>query len=199
MSTFGLVSLGLRGDRAGRQPATETEAAVFRRMLGEAFSIVADAIEAADAGPADVTVAVDACRAGVAAGMAAAALDPLAAACFASAREFAAQARRRATQQRAQVAALVAMVQEAVAAIAGSQTSLHETLTSSAERFERLTHIDNVQEIQAQLFDEVATLKRIAIERRSSWDQTFQDFGNAPDRSRRRSWTARAAKRRSIR
>jgi diguanylate cyclase len=104
-------------------------------------------------------------------------LDPLAAACFKSIRALASHARVRATEQRAQVAALVAMVQEAVAAIAGSHSSLDATLTVSAERFERLAQVDDVQKIQALLVNEVATLKRIAIERRASWDQTFQDFG----------------------
>jgi hypothetical protein len=63
-------------------------------------------------------------------------------------------------RERAQVAALVAMVQEAVAMIAGNQTSLQETLTGSADRFARLATVNNVREIQAQLVKEVTTLKR---------------------------------------
>ena len=35
----------------------------------------------------------------------------------------------------------------------------------------------DLQQIQAQLAQEVATLKRITIERRAAWEQTFQDFG----------------------
>jgi diguanylate cyclase (GGDEF)-like protein len=147
-------------------------------MLGEAFAIVTDAIDAGDAvTPADVTSAVDTCRAGLAAGLDATLLDPLAAACFKSTRRFAALARGRAAEQRAQVAALVSMVREAVATIGGSHSSLQETLTGSAERFERLAHTDNVQEIHAQLFKEVSTLKRMAIERHALWEQTFEDFG----------------------
>ncbi len=75
------------------------------------------------------------------------------------------------------IAALVAMVRETVATIAGDQASLHETLAGSAERFERLAHVDDLQQIQAQLVQEVSTLKRITIERRAAWEQTVQEFG----------------------
>ena len=142
MSSNGLRSLGVVGiGRVGLQSTKETEAAVFRRILGEAFAIVADAIDTGDAIPADVTSDVDTCRAGVAAGLEAIVLDPIAAACFKSTRRFVALARGRTTEQRAQIGALVVMVQEAVATIAGSETKVRETLTGSAERFERLAHI----------------------------------------------------------
>jgi diguanylate cyclase (GGDEF)-like protein len=179
MSSNGLRSLGVVGiGRVGQQTAAEPEAAIFRRILGEAFAIVADAIDAGDiTTPADVTSAVDNCRAGVAAGLDVKVLDPLAADCFKSTRRFAALARGRATEQRAQVAALVAMVQEAVATIAGSHTSVDEVLAGSAERFEHLTRVTDVQEIHARLFEEVTTLKRMAIERNALWKQTFDEFG----------------------
>jgi diguanylate cyclase len=69
------------------------------------------------------------------------------------------------------------MVRETVATIAGDQASLNETLTGSAGRFERLATINDLQQIQAQLVHEVATLKRITIERREAWEKTFKDFG----------------------
>ena len=180
MSSNSRRSLSVLGlSRVGTQTATEPEAAVFRRILAEAFAIVADAIDAGDGTtPADVTSAVDTCRTGVATGLDATILDPLAAECFKSTRGFVALARGRATEQRAQVAALVAMVQEAVATIAGSHHSVDETLNASAKRFERLAHIDSVREIHAQLVTEVSTLKRMAIERRASWAKTFKDFDN---------------------
>ena len=178
MSSNGLRSRGVVGiGRVGLQSGQETEPVVFRRILGEAFAIVADAIDTGDATPADVTSALDTCRAGVSAGLDAVVLDPLAATCFKSTRRFVALARGRTTEQRAQIGALVVMVQEAVATIAGSETSLHKTLIGSAERFERLARVGNIEEIHAQLFDEVSTLKRMAVERQAEWEQTFEEFG----------------------
>jgi diguanylate cyclase len=173
----GLVSLGLNAGNQAPKDSSETDAAAFRHILGEAFAIVADAVGAGDPTPADVTSGVNACCAGVAAGLDAATLAPLAEACFKATRRFTAHARGRAANNRVQVTQLVAMVQEAVASIAGSQTSLDGTLTGSAERFERLAEMDNLREIQAHLIDEVAVLKRIALERRAAWEQTFDDFG----------------------
>jgi diguanylate cyclase (GGDEF)-like protein len=69
------------------------------------------------------------------------------------------------------------MVRETVASISGDQTALHDTLVGSAERFERIAQGGDIQQIQAQLTREVATLKRITIERRAAWEQTVQDFG----------------------
>jgi diguanylate cyclase len=133
--------------------------------------------EAGNAVPPDVTATLNDCRAGMASGLPAAAIDPLAALCFTSVRRFTSHAHGCATLQRAQVTALVAMVRETVATIAGSQISLTDTLDGSAERVDRIARLDNVQEIQARLMDEVTALRRVAIERRESWDQTFQEFG----------------------
>ena len=68
------------------------------------------------------------------------------------------------------------MVRETVATIAGDQATLNETLSGSAGRFERPATINDLQQIQAQLVREVATLKRITIERREAWEKTFKDF-----------------------
>jgi len=124
-----------------------------------------------------VISAVDQCRAKLAAGVAADTLDPLARSCFESTRSVAKLARTRAAEQRAHVAGLVAMVRDTVATITGDQSSLHDTLAGSAERFEKIAHVGDLQQIQAQLSREVATLKRITIERRAAWEQTVQDFG----------------------
>jgi diguanylate cyclase (GGDEF)-like protein len=69
------------------------------------------------------------------------------------------------------------MVRETVATIGGGQANLQETLADSAERFERLAQVGDLQQIQARLLDEVATLKRITLEQRRSWEETIQQFG----------------------
>jgi len=171
-----LVSLHLGRGRQARPE--EPDADAFRRMLDDAFATLTSVLAAGDGGaPADVMSLVDGCRTEVASGASAGTLEPLARACFESARGLAAHARNRTAEQRAQVAAVVAMVQETVAAMAGDHASLDETLTSSAERFEQLARVDNLQQIQAQLVSEVATLKRVTIERRAAWEQTVQEFG----------------------
>ena len=149
-----------------------------RRTLSHAFRALGDVLAGGEGGTmADVIASVERCRTQLEAGIAAEAFEPLATSCFESARQAAAEARARAAEQRAQVAALLTMVRETVATIAGDHASLHQTLAGSAERFERLTHIGDLQQIQAQLASEVATLKRVTIERRAAWEQTVQEFG----------------------
>ena len=175
MST-NLVALNI--GKPGQTTDSTSEADVLRRTLAEAFRTLSEVLAAGDTGTlSDVISAVDRCRTETDAGVAADVLDPLARACFESIRTAAAHARSRAAEQRTQVAAVVAMVRETVATIAGDQASLHESLTGSAERFERLAHLDDLQKIQAQLVKEVATLKRVTIERRAAWEQTVQEFG----------------------
>jgi diguanylate cyclase (GGDEF)-like protein len=176
MGTKGLVSLGLRTVGAG-VPEKETEAAVCRRLLDEALAILTSVVEAAGPAPIDVTSALSKSRQGITTGVAAAVLAPLVTESLTMTGRFAAGARVRATEERTQVAALLGMVQEAVAMLTGNQTTLEETLTGSADRFARLATVNNVREIQAQLVREVTTLKRITLERRTSWEQTFQEFG----------------------
>ena len=177
MSMNGLVSLGLRTARVDGTPEPETEAAVCSRLLDEALGTLASVVEAEGQAPVDVTSALSKCRKGITAGIGTSVLAPLVRESLTLTGRFAASARVRATEERTQVAALLAMVQEAVAMITGTQTSLQETLTGSADRFARLATVNNVREIQAQLVKEVTTLKRIALERRTSWEQTFEEFG----------------------
>jgi diguanylate cyclase (GGDEF)-like protein len=170
--------VGLHLDRARPPGGMTSEADAFRRMLGEAFGTLADVLAAADAGTrAEVMSIVDGCRAEIAKGTAADIVEPLAQTCFEATRGIAAHSRNRTAEQRAQIAAVVTMVQETVAAMAGDEANLDETLIDSANRFERLAGVNDLRLIQAQLISEVTTLKRVTIERRAAWEQTFQDFG----------------------
>jgi diguanylate cyclase (GGDEF)-like protein len=177
MSTNGLVVLDLRTPAGRAKDETQTEAAECRRLLGEAFAMLAEVLGTGIPTPADLTASLNKCREGIASGAETAVLSPLAADCFTLMGRFAVLARNHETEHRNQVAALVTMVQDAVTAIAGSQANLDETLNGSVDRFERLARLDNVEQIQAQLFKEVKTLKRLAIERRATWEETFQEFG----------------------
>ena len=176
MSVSHLVSLGLRGEARGARPLQEAEVAIFRRILSESLEILAAAVDAGTPAPPDVTATLKDCRAGIASGLEGAAVDPLTALCFTAVKRFASHARGSATLQRAQVTALVAMVRDTVATLAGNQFSLNDTLTGSAERVDRIARLDDLQEIQARLIDEVTALKRVALERRESWEQTFEQF-----------------------
>lgn len=172
-----LVALRLGPDVRDADTSSETD--VLRRTLDEAFGTLAEVIEAGDAATkVELIAAVTQCRADLAAGIATAALDSHAAACFAATRNFAASGRVRSAEQRAQIASLVAMVRETVATIAGGEANLHDTLTGSAERFERIARGGDLQQIQAHLFEEVRTLKRLTMERQAEWQETFQTFGS---------------------
>ncbi len=169
--------VSLQGGRAGVATSV-TDADVLRRTLDEALATVAAVLAASDTGTlGDVIAGVERCRGQLAAGAAVEVLDPQAKSCFESVRNAATHLRSRSAEQRTHIAGLVAMVRETVATISGDQTALHDSLVGSAERFERVAQAGDLQQIQAQLLREVATLKRITIERRAAWDQTVQDFG----------------------
>lgn len=70
----------------------------------------------------------------------------------------------------------LSMVRDAVAAIAGEQTSLDESLTGSAARVAQIARSNNITEIQTLLAEEVTRLKRIALERRTTWEHTVGEF-----------------------
>lgn len=148
-------------------------------MLDDALTTLTEVLVAEEDGAsAEVISLAGGCRAEVAAGTSADRLEPLAKACFESARGTAARVRNRTAEQRVQVAAVIAMVQETVKAMAGENASVDVTLSGSVDRFERLARVDDLQRIQAQLVSEVTTLKRVTLERRKAWEQTSQEFGN---------------------
>ena len=164
--------------RAAAGSAGTAENDVLRRLLDQAFATLSDVLAAGDTGTlTHVIAAADRCRAELATGTDVDVLNRIAAQCFEETRTTAAQARHRAAEQRAQVATLVDTVRETVATITGDHEHLNQTLAGSAERFERLSRVDDLQQIQAQLVDEVTTLKRITIERRAAWERTVEDFG----------------------
>lgn len=171
-----LVGLGL--NREGPASNGASDAAIFRSTLDEALDTLATVIDATDtAATADAKAAVLTCRSQLAAGVPAEVLDPIARTCFASTRHVAAHGRDHAAEQRTRAAALVTMVRETVATLGGDQTSLDDTLAGSVQRLGQLARVDDLQQIQARLFEEVATLKRVTLERRAAWEQTVQQFG----------------------
>jgi diguanylate cyclase (GGDEF)-like protein len=154
-----------------------SDADVLRRTLDEALATLAHVLTAGDTGSPEVVAAVDRCRADLAAGLEVDAIAARARTCFESTRKSAAQAKSRTAEQRSQVSSLVAMVRETVAAVAGDHATIDKTLTGSAERFQRLAGVQDIRQIQAQLVEEVSTLKRVTIERRAAWDKTREEFG----------------------
>jgi diguanylate cyclase len=171
----GFVTLHL--GRGGSHDAQEAES--LRQTLDEAFSTLADVLTAGEAfGLGEAVPPVEHCRAELANGVSAEALDPVAKSCFEATRSSAEKAKAVATEQRSQIASLVAMVRETVATVTGNQATFDETLTGSAERFARLAQVNDLRQIQAQLVQEVSTLKRIAAERKQAWEQTFTQLGS---------------------
>ena len=172
----GFVTLHL--GRGGASPDVH-EAGILRQTLDGAFVTLADVLTAGDAfGLSEAVPAVEHCRTELASGATAEALDPVAKSCFEATRSSAAGAKALADEQRAQIASLVAMVRETVATVTGTQVALDETLTGSAERFAQLAQVNDLRQIQAQLVQEVATLKRIASEKKQDWEQTFTALGS---------------------
>jgi diguanylate cyclase len=172
------VSTNVVALRLGHASSRNTDADVLRRVLDESLATLAHVLTAGDAATmSDAITAVDQCRADLAAGLDADGIAARARTCFETTRKTAAQAKSRAAEQRSQVSLLVTTVRETVAAIAGDHASLDKTLAGSAERFERLATVQDIEQIQAQLVTEVSTLKRVTIERRAAWDKTREEFG----------------------
>jgi diguanylate cyclase len=145
--------------------------------LGEAVAVIAEVASAGEGGGgAAVTAAAERCRYRIRDGAADEDVIAAAGVCFEAARSVAAAARTQAEERRTQIATLAAMVREAVATVAGDQASLDDTLTGSAERVERIACANDLQQIQAELAEEVLRLKRIAVERRTAWERTLGEF-----------------------
>jgi diguanylate cyclase (GGDEF)-like protein len=152
---------------------------LLHQTLDEALATIAAVLAAAGDAlqTADTVSAVDQCRAQLSAGAGPEVLHPLATACFERTRNIAADTRTRSAEQRAQIAQLLAIVHETVSTVAGSQESLHDAMAGSAERFERVAQAGSLQQMQALLVAEVATLKRVTIERRAAWTRTSHELG----------------------
>jgi diguanylate cyclase (GGDEF)-like protein len=60
--------------------------------------------------------------------------------------------------------------------MSGEEDTLQESLSGSADRFERLAHTGDLREIQALLFEEVAALRRVTLQRRAGWERTLHQF-----------------------
>lgn len=165
-----LVSLGLTDDWVNET----SETGALRRALGAVFAAVRDSADTSDLARADLAAGVIGCEDG-------APIDPatterLAQLCVDSIKRSVMQTRRREAEYGAQIGALVGKVREAVAALGGTHASLDAALSNSAERFERLSRIDDFHEIQGQLCSEVERLKRLALDQRAEWERTARDF-----------------------
>jgi diguanylate cyclase (GGDEF)-like protein len=162
----------------GAADAPSSEAWALRGTLEGAFETLTEVLTAADDGAlADLVPRVDRVRNEISGGAAAPDIEPLARTCYDATRSAAAEARARAADRRSQIAGLVGMVRETVAAISGEQNTFHDSLAGSAQRFERLAKAADLEQIQAELFAEVARLRAITIERRTAWERTVQEFG----------------------
>lgn len=145
--------------------------------LEEAVAVIAEVASASEGGGgAAVTAAAERCRYRIREGAPDQDIAAAAGACFEAARSAAAALRTQGEERRTQIATLAAMVREAVATVAGDQASLDDTLTGSAERVERIASANDLQQIQAELAEEVLRLKRIAVERRIAWERTLGEF-----------------------
>lgn len=170
-----LVTLRL-GD-GGPERRDSSDADFFRHALDEAFRVLADVLRPTDAVAASEAVSsIDRCRTALQAGDPADAIDPLARSSFEATSNVAAHARVRAREQRDQVASLLEVVRETVVAIGGDHATLRQSLAGSADRFEQLTRLDDLQQIQAQLAAEVTSLRRITMEREAVWVERLQVF-----------------------
>lgn len=148
------------------------------QILDEAFTTIAAMLEAAgETVPVHEALAdIEKCRLQLAEGAHPEVLEPLARACYESTRALAAQAGALNSAQRAQIASLIATIRETMSTISGNEESLQDTLTGSADRFEKIAAAGTLQQMQDLLASEVSTLRRLSAERRAMWEQTTEQF-----------------------
>jgi diguanylate cyclase len=75
-----------------------------------------------------------------------------------------------------EMTSLISLVREAVSAMTGDHDKLDIHLNQSAQRFEELALCDDLRRLKERLASEVVVLKRVAVERRRSWESTVSVF-----------------------
>jgi len=174
------VVLHLDPSRAAAPPGTD--APLLRQSLEEAIGTLGEVAAALDTPmQADAVATADTCCSALEGGAPAETVQPLAAACYTAMRQVAVSARDAAAEQRGQMLALSDTVRAAVAAAGGEQHTLEESLTGTADRFERLSRTGNIRLIQAQLLKEVASLRQLTLDRRAAWERNRQELESRLD------------------
>lgn len=148
------------------------EAPLLRQTLHDTFEALTDlgmALEPMP--PSEAFSSAEACRMALRSGAEVETVRPLATTCLTTLRSAAVTARDGAAEQRGHMLALAEALRTTVAAAGGEEETLTESLTGTADRFERLTRSRDVRVIHAFLAKEVAALRQITVERRAAWDR----------------------------
>jgi diguanylate cyclase (GGDEF)-like protein len=83
---------------------------------------------------------------------------------------------RRRAERRREMAAIVALVRDAVAAVELEVSSLYSSIDASTDRFGAISELEDPRQIKDLLVAQVTVLKRVAAERRASWENKQKMF-----------------------
>ena len=170
-----MVELGLRDIRSASHVANM---ATFRALLCEVLDFFDEVLSSQDEGldGENLVEKVAHFRGLLAAAMDQAHIAAIAAPLLAVCQETFDRLKRQREGAREELAGLIVHVRDAVAVLVGEGTAFSEELNDSAERFESLKRIPNLQELKAGLAREVRSLKQVAREREHRWQSTVTAF-----------------------
>ena len=152
--------------------------ATFRALLCEVLDFFDEVLSSQDEGldGANLVEKIAHFRGLLAAAMDQAHVAAIAAPLLAVCQETFDRLKRQREGTREELVGLIVHVRDAVALLVGEGTAFSEDLNDSAERFESLKRIPNLQELKAGLAREVRSLKQVAREREHRWQSTVTTF-----------------------
>lgn len=178
------IALGLQGSlgrvaREGAFPAPVPVPAAppspgVREAFDRALDLLSRAVAIHNGGQAPELVA----QARAALGAAAELSDMLAAVspCLDWCEQKVAELTAQRTEWQSEITGIVSLVRDAVSALAGGESTFSGGLGASAQRFEALAAMRDLNQLRTQLRQEVAALKQLAADRQRAWDNALDSF-----------------------
>ena len=173
-----LIALRLWNEKQPEPPPAPVDVAVgLRASLERLFTLLRDFVALADfpdGGP--LRTSLDEGQARIAAAKNPEAIATLIDCCSDAYRQVLAAVDGQRHDQKQEIASLVNLVHETLSIVSGDTNTLTTHIESSMGRFETIAKSSDVRQLKTLLMDEVGALRKVAAERRQSWEQTRAKF-----------------------
>jgi diguanylate cyclase len=176
------IALGLNGSRErppreAASPAPEPDVQApdgARNLLDRALVLLSQAMAVQDGGQPSEQIA----RARAVAGGATELSDIVVAVseCLDWCEQKIAELTAQRTEWQSEITGIVSLVRDAVSALAGGESTFAGGLGASAQRFEALASMRDLNQLRVQLRQEVAGLKQLAADRQRDWSCALNSF-----------------------
>lgn len=151
-------------------------AEALRPVIDRSLTMLAQALTDREASAGDLTQQIERFRTDFAAAAEPAAVQSIAESCFAVCEDALRKLQSDQTEKRAEVVRLVALVRDAVGMLAGEGDSFSTSLNQTADRFDSLLEITNLQQLKSRLVSEVRSLRQLAVERQKKFREQMSVF-----------------------